>query len=212
MYMIQGASVANSPFFETEADCKLFLRLADRFLSRYLKINSFQNNRDGWAMIITTRSISDITGAYLERRAKSDKCKKEFEFTEVWRMLSDQIRIFLSTFVKATNHQTRRVGAKVRCRYKRFVFESAEEAKAKAESLAKEYYDQAQPRKRYRPSKKLCKLRKRMLRTSLYMSCALLDSVDKVRELGLGCLDLGVFVNDIARQIVSRTLNHHFPT
>jgi len=29
LYLIEGASVANSPFFECEADCKLFLSLTD---------------------------------------------------------------------------------------------------------------------------------------------------------------------------------------
>lgn len=212
MYVIRGASTANSPFFEKEADCKLFLEYADRFLGDYLCINRFQNNRDGWVMLITTRSAREIKAAYYTRRARSKKCQKAFEYQEIWKMLSDQIRIFLSTFVKATNYLSGRTGGKVRCRYERFIFESEEEAMKLVSMLEREYYAQAQPLKRYRPSKRLHRLTRRLLRTSLYMSCALLAVPGKLVELGVRCLDLGVFENGVARQLIHRTLQHHFST
>lgn len=212
LYLIRGASGANSPFFENEGDCKLFLELADRFLQDYLHIASFQNNRDGWIMIIRTKSAIDIKRAYYTRRGLSKKCKKEFEYTEIWKILSDQIRIFLSTYVKVTNARTGRVGGKVRSRYERFVFESEEEALKICDMLEREYYAQVQPLKRYRPSKRLHKIRRKLLRTSIYMSCALLRMPGKLRELGLRCLDMTVFSNNVARHLISRTLQHHFAT
>lgn len=212
-YLIRGASAANSPFFESEEDCQLFLKLADRFLKKYLKITSFQNNRDGWVMLIATRSERKIKRAYRTRRMLSKKCKKECAFDEVWQMLSDQIRIFLSTYVKATNFRTGRTGAKVRSRYERFVFESEEEAMRMQALLEKIYYVQAQANRRYRPSKKLHKIRRRLLKTSIYVSCALLRVPENFRALGMRCLDLGVWVADgVVRQLISRTLKHHFPT
>lgn len=212
MYLIRGASTANSSFFEKLSDCKLFLALADRYLGRFLTINSFQNNRDGWAMIITTRSADEIKRAYLARRAKSKKCNKQFEFKEVWRMLSDQVRILLSTYVKMTNSETRRSGGKVRCRYQRFAFESAEEAERMKQLLETEVYDQAQEVKRYRPSVWMSSIRARMIKTSVYVSSALLNCAEKVAELGMRCLDAGGFYQDVVRLLVNRTLHHHFPT
>lgn len=211
LYMIRGASAANSPFFENEEDCKLFLAYADRFLKDYLRITSFQNNRDGWVMLIVTHSAVDIKRAYYTRRASSKKCQKEFEYKEVWQMLSDQIRIFLSTYVKATNRKTGRTGGKVRCRYERFVFDDESEALAMREALEREiYYPQAQEIKRYRPARALHRMRKKLLRTSIYVSCYLLTCREKVRELGLACLDLGVFVSGVARHLIKRTRQHHF--
>lgn len=213
IYLIRGASTACSPFFESVEHCRLFLRLADRFLSDYLRITSFQNNRDGWAMIIATRSADEIKRAYLARRACSQKCKKEYEFSEVWQMLSDQIRILLSTYVRTTNFSTGRTGAKVRRRYERYVFESEEEALAARKSLESEYYKLRQPSKRYRPRKKSHKMRKKLLRKSVYASSRLLAIPAKLRELGLGCVDIGVFIVDcVARQLVTRTLRDHFST
>lgn len=212
LYMIQGCSTANSPFFENELDCKLFLRLADRFLSDYMKILNFQNNRDGWVMLISTKTAADIKRAYYGRRMRSKKCKIEFVYNEVWQMLSDQIRIFLSTYVKATNYRTGRTGGKVRRRYERFVFESEAEAEEVNAKLKSHYYVQEQPMKRYRPSRRLYSLRKRMILSSIYMSCALLGFPGKLRELGMQCLDLGVFTSGVARQLIHRTLHHHFPT
>lgn len=212
VYLIRGASTARSPFFEDEQDCGTFLAYADRFLKDYMRVVSFQNSRDGWVMIVATKSAQAIKRAYLERRAKSKKCRKEFEFTEVWQMLSDQIRILLSTYVKVTNFRTRRKGAKVRCRYERFVFESEAEAKFMQASLEKEFHDQAQPQKRYRPSYRSHKIRKWMLKASIYISCALLGSVERMKKLGMGCLDLGYLDKAIARQAITNTLKHHFPT
>lgn len=210
-YMIRGSSTANSSFFERESDCKLFLTFADRYLGGYMKITCFQNNRDGWAMLIATRSTGVIKRAYRRRRALSLKCNKAFELEEVWQILSDQVRIFLSTFVKAINQRRGREGGMVRCRYERFVFEDEVEASRMRDLLESEYYLQAQPLKRYRPSKKLCDLRRKLFRTSIYLSSALLRDAGKARQLGLRCLDVGLFATDVVRQLILRTKIHHFP-
>jgi len=211
LYLIEGASVANSPFFESEADCKLFLSLTDRYLADYLFINCFQNSRDGWAMIITTKSVEAIRSAYENRRKQSKKCKEDCAHHEIWRMLSDQIRIMLSTYVKATNENTGRTGGKVRGKYKRFVFESVEEAEAVKEELLKLKYDQAQELKRYQPSKELYRVKNRQKKQSIYMGCALLKSKEMLRKLGMRCLDLAGSAINVLRQLVKTTFNFHFP-
>lgn len=212
MYLIRGSSTANAAFFEKEADCKLFLELADRILGKFMSINSFQNNRDGWAMIITTKSADAIRKAYKARRKKSKTCKRKHAFKEVWRMLSDQVRILLSTYVKKTNHETGRTGSKVRRRYERFVFESEEEAKNMRDLLESEIYSQAQPVKAYRPKKHRHSIRKKLIKKSLYISSALLYAAKKLRKVGLGILDLGVFSLNVVREVIRATLDHHFPT
>ncbi len=212
VYLIRGASAANSPFFESEEDCRFFLKLADHYLQAYLSINCFQNNRDGWAMIITTKSAEDIKQAYKLRRADSKKCKKECEYSEVWRILSEQIRILLSTYVKTTNQKTGRTGGKVRCNYERFLFESAQEALEMKVKLETQKYEQKQKRRRYRPAKKLHKLRKKLIRTSPFLSSAPLRIPEKVTELRLQCLDFGLFLGNVLRHLIKTTLNYHFPT
>lgn len=211
LYMIRGASTANSPFFETKEDCKLFLKFADRFLKKFMKITRFQNNRDGWVMLVATRSPVEIKSAYFARRANSDKCKKEFEYKEVWQMLSDQIRIFLSTFVKASNYRTGRTGGKVRRRFERYIFDDEAEAQAMCKLLEQQYYQQEQPVKRYRPAKKLHSFGKKLIRKSIYICCYLLHLPKKRRELGMECLDLSVMDSNVARHLINRTINLHIP-
>lgn len=214
IYLIRGASVANTAFFEREEDCKVFLELADHYLGQYLNITRFQNNRDGWVMVVTTKATDVIMKAYQLRRARSKKCKKEFELKEVWQVLSDQIRIFLSTYVKRTNSATGRIGAKVRHRYERFVFESDAEAASTLTELEEAYYPLEQPEERYRPSDEQSTLTKKMIRTSIYMGCAMLKVAENVKKLGMRCLDLGGLgregLNDVARQLIQSTLMHHF--
>ena len=211
IYLIEGAVTANSSFFENEADCKDFIRLADKYLGEYLWINSFQNNRDGWVMIITTKSVQTIRDAYHLRRSKSKKCKAGCAHYEIWRILSDQIRILLSTYVKSTNKKSGRTGGKVRGNYKRYIFESVEEAEQMKQKLSKQKHDQSQELKRYRPSKKLFSIKKRQLKRSIYMSCARLSSISNVRKLGMSCLNLAGLVISVLRYLVQSTFDHHFP-
>ncbi len=212
VYLIRGASVSNSPFFETEDDCKYFLKLADEHLEPYLKINNFQNNRDGWLMIISTNSSDAIKKAYKLRRSHSKKCKKVHEHKEIWRMLSDQVRILLSTYVKGANARSGRSGGKVKSNYERFVFESTEEVLEMKEKMESERVTLGQRLKRYRPSKKMHSLKKRSLRSSIYMSCAQLGRPEKIVELGLKCLCMALFLTDVLRQLTQATLLYHFPT
>jgi len=211
LYLIAGASVANSPFFENEADCKLFLSLADKYLADYLMINCFQNNRDGWVMIITTNSAEAIRTAYDNRRKQSKKCNEDCAHHEIWRILSDQIRILLSTYVKATNENTGRIGGKVRGNYKRFVFESVEEAETVKQELLELKYDQAQELERYQPSNDLYRFESKK-RQSIYMGCAQLESKKQlVLKLGMRCLEIAGSAINVLRQLVKSTFDFHFP-
>jgi len=208
LYLIEGTSVANSPFFENEADCKLFLSLVDKYLADYVTINCFQNSPDGWAMIITTKLAEAIRTAYKNRRKQSKKCKEHCAHHEIWRILSDQIRILLSTYVKATNENTGRKGGKVRGNFKRFVFESVEEAETVKEELLKLKYDQAQELERYQPSNELYCFKNK---ESIYIGCERLESKKLLHKLGMRCLDLAGSKIDVLRKLVRTTFNLHFP-
>ena len=96
-------------------------------------------------------------------------------------------------------------------KYKRFVFESVEEAEAVKEELLKLKYDQAQELKRYQPSKKLYRVKNRQKKQSIYMGCARLESSELLRELGMRCLDVAGLAIDVLRQLVKTTLDFHFP-
>ena len=99
----------------------------------------------------------------------------------------------------------------VLCKYKRFVFESIEEAEAVKEKFLKLKYDQAQELKRYQPSKKLYRVKDRQKKQSIYMDCALLKSEKMARKLGMRCLDLVRPAIDVLRQLVKTTFDFHFP-
>jgi len=162
-------------------------------------------------MIVTTKSAEAIRTAYEDRRKQSKKCNAECAHHEIWRMLSDQVRIMLSTYVKATNENTGRTGGKVSGKYKRFVFESVEEAEAVKEELLNLKYDQAQELEIYQPSNELYRVKDTEREQSIYMGCALLKSREMVRKLRMRCLDLAGSAIAVLRQLVKTTLDFHFP-
>ena len=221
IYLLKCASAANTVFFENELQAKLFLNYVDKYLGDYFEIHGYQNNIDGWVLVATTRSEKEIFNAYKKRRSNSKKCKIEFEFTEIWRILSEQIRILQSCYVKATNFLSGRIGTKVRSNYQRFVFGSHEEALAIMKQMKEQKYSQAQKKRKYFGLKSHFDFTKKQIHDSIYMCCnKLKDKIDLTTHRGvcykeklvLKCLRLLDDQLDLLRQLVNSTFFTHFPS
>lgn len=211
IYMIQGECGANSVFFENEGEAKLFLHLVDHYLSEYVEINNFQNSKDGWILIITVRSEEDVFSAYQKRRDLSKKCKPEFKFEEIWQILSDQIRILLSCYVKTTNNKNGRQGGKVKSSYRRYYFENIEEAVEKMNQMESQEVDQCQPRKKYQGDKSLFDFSESQLRDNVYMCCRKIREGFEVVGLKLKGLRLLDLTSDVLGRLIKLTLSTHSP-
>ncbi len=209
IYMLKGACSSNSTFFENEKEARLFMNYINKYLKDYVEVNCYQNGKDGWILIITVKTEAEIKEAYRKRRENSKKCKAECAFDEVWRILSDQIRIALSCYVKTTNALNEREGGKVKSSYKRYCFDSVEEAIAVMQKMDLQEIDQSQPKKRYQGVKELFNVGKKVLKKSIYFCCAQIRTGLKGAELVMGCLCLLDYLGDVLLYRVNKTFLEH---
>lgn len=209
IYLLKGECGANSVFFENKKEAKLFTNLVDYYLHDYAEVNSFQNSKDGWILIITLKSENKIKEAYRKRREKSKKCKSECTFEEVWRIISEQIRILLSCYVKTTNARNEREGGKVKSSYKRHYFDNLEEAIKVMQEMEEQEIDQSQPKARYRGVKALFRITKEALKNSVYFGCKYLRERLKWEELGMRCLCLLDYFGDVLHDRINMTILEH---
>ena len=140
-YVFSGRSNANSCFIEKIIHAKKFLIYANFFLKSYLSIYDYIITKDGWSMVVKIKSSKQIR--------KSSKS----EDIEIWKIISEQVRLFLSIFVRVTNKKKGRTGCLVHSGYERFRFESKSEAIEYISRLRKQQVAFYSKKKKYRSLK-----------------------------------------------------------
>ena len=136
-YLFEGKASANSLFIENLKEAKQFCIYANYFLKGYLKIHEYLITEDGWMMIVKLKNKEAI------QKLATFK-------TECWRIISERMRLLLSTYVRVTNKWERREGVKVKHGYKRYYFETLQEAKSCIKAIRKQQHKLFQKRKKYR--------------------------------------------------------------
>lgn len=152
-YLIESKASANSVYFETDAVAKLFFRYCDYYLKDYLHVEEYALNKDGWTMLIKVRSIQTIRKYYntveSKRKSKVNKTKST-EAKEIWWILSERMRLFISTYVRMSNKIRGREGSLVRRKYGRYQFDNLKEAKNYVAKIRSDQHELKQSKEKYR--------------------------------------------------------------
>ena len=135
-YIFKGRSNANSCFIEKIIHAKQFLLYANHFLKGYLSIYDYLITKDGWVLVIKVKSEL--------------KKQKSIINEDVWLIISERIRLFLSTFVRVTNKQRGRTGCLVHSSYERYCFETLKEAMKYINRIRNQQIKLYSGRKKYR--------------------------------------------------------------
>lgn len=132
---------------------KLFFRYCDYYLKDYIDVQEYALNQDGWAMLIKIKSSKTIR-KYYEKVTSRRKSKKDLEvsFTTmpIWKILSERVRLFISTYVRMSNKILGREGSLVRRKYKRYRFDSLTQAQSYVSKLRNGGHDTQQTEEKYR--------------------------------------------------------------
>lgn len=198
-YLIESTASANSVYFETDSLARLFFRYYDYYLKDYIHVEEYVLNADGWAMLIKVKSaktirkhynVVDLNGA---RSVESIKGKTN----EIWRILSERVRLFISTYVRVSNRLLGREGSLVRRKYGRYQFDSLEEAKNYVATIRNAKHELKQSKEKYRGFKEHFRMRGTILTNPLMSSmwvemCAVEECVQKKLVENFG-MELPVF-------------------
>ena len=155
--MFKGQSNANSCFIEKISQGELFLTYANFYLKEYLVVYDYVINQDGWALIVKINS-----------KEKLELQDNKFE-GEVWRIISERMRLFLGTFVQVTNARKRRTGSLVHSPYERFHFDNLKEAMTVINNIRQQEIKIYNGRKKYRGLKIHYKIKKSIGKGSIFL-------------------------------------------
>lgn len=152
-YLIESTASANSVYFETDALSKLFFRYCNYYLKDFLRVEEYVLNKDGWAMLIKVKSAKTIHKHYeaieLNRNSKV-KNTSLGKSRQIWWILSERVRLFISTYVRMSNKILGREGSLVRRNYCRYQFDNLEKAKDYVSSIRNDKHELKQSKKKYR--------------------------------------------------------------
>lgn len=152
IYLIESMASANSVYFETDYVAKLFFRYCDYYLKDYLNVEEYVLNKNGWAMLIKVKSVPTIRKNYelLESARKKKNEQKQKSSKAIWKILSERVRLFISTYVRMSNKVLGREGSLVRRKYGRYEFDTLFEAKGYVAKLRNDEHEMQQQEEKYR--------------------------------------------------------------
>lgn len=166
-YLFRSIACSNTVYYETLADAKAFLALAQQHLGGYMTIHEYMLSKDGWCFVCRLYSDKKIQKAYAKKRKKYNKAPKELA---TWRIISEQVRLFLSAYVPDYNQRTGRKGTLVSRSYERFIFDTKREAMRMIKRIRRRVVGMGQPKKKYRAKKGHYRIPKNLGKGAIYLS------------------------------------------
>lgn len=117
-YIFRGKACANSCFIENVGHAKQFVTYMNFYLKGYLKVYDYCLSKDGWELAV---KLADKESILAKTDASHiDKINSDDELC--WRIVSERVRLFLSTYVRVTNRSRGRTGTLVHNSYGRLHF------------------------------------------------------------------------------------------
>lgn len=212
LYLMKSMACSNTVYFEQLIDTKKFLELANQHLKDYMYIHEYMLCKDGWVFVARIKSAKAVREAYIKKRLKYKKLPKELA---IWKIISEQIRLFIAEYVTNYNSRTGRKGVLVRRSYERYYFDTVQEAKMKISRIRRRIVGLQQPQKMYRAKKGHYRIPKKLGAGGIYLSS---KRKRRVGVEGRNLLEFAVFqritkkvVTKSMKKIIKRTKSAHKP-
>lgn len=126
-YLFESLASGKSCYFESEEEIKNFRSLFSRYLSECVEIHKMYLSSEGYQILLRVKSLRVLRMMYKKRCERRGVEVKKAYMDEVWRIVSEQMRIFHSVYVKSSNRIRGRKGVLVQSRFSRYYFDSKEE-------------------------------------------------------------------------------------
>jgi len=153
-------------------------------------------NRDGWMLLVKIHS---------EKMIADQENKKSLP---IWKIISERMRLFLSTFVRVTNNSKGRTGCLVHRSYERIYFESYQEAKELIRKIKNQQIKLYNGRKRYRGLKSHYRISGRLGKGSIFL-CSKDLKKGELKKGNAGVFDFIGLKNIVLQKLVNSTISKH---
>ena len=209
LYVFSGKSSANSSFIESKKEAIELINSANSRFAGFLRIREHLITQDSWTLVCELEDEETVISTYLSLRKKSGREYKLPPMSEIWRIVSEQVRNFLSRFVKYCNHDRGRTGSLVHGNYERHYFENKEEALIFIKKIHEQSHDFSQSNPKYRPNSKHFYFTRKESRGNVFLCSKNLQSLVLLRLHVLGSAIMCSLKDDILRKLVSFTKTLH---
>lgn len=205
-YIFESRAAANSNYIENLREARELMVYANYFFSGYLKIYDYLITKDGWQMAIKVLSAEEIGFAHcFGNRSKPGDLKLE----EIWRIISERVRLFIATYSRQTNLRRERTGSFVHSSYERFYFDSLYEAKAHLAKMRNQQLRMYQKKKKYRGLKTHYKIEKIIGKGSIFLCSKDVNSANRKISRISERQSLQDFTKLVVPELVKNTLILH---
>lgn len=152
-YVFESLASGNSCYFESEQEIEIYVSLFKRYISKFVKVHKMYLSAEGYQISLKVRGTGVLIKEYEKLCGKRRKEAKSEFLEEPWKIVSEQIRVFHSVYVKKVNAIRGRKGVLVQRNYTRYSFESVEEYELYMEKMDQKEEIVPQERERYRVKK-----------------------------------------------------------
>lgn len=205
-YILEGNASANSLFFEDFEEMEHFQILANRYLSKYMRIMEYCLKPEGWKLVVRIKDPRTIKSNF----TKFTNSERKLKITKIWEMLSEIIRIWQHQFVKWSNRKKGRTGSLVGNPYKRYYFDSSQEALDEIQDIRDEKIDVGQNLVQFRPDLSTFDKDDKIKINSWVSASKMAQSkLIVLQKIGLKCLYLWEVSDFLLQKFVAKTHEIH---
>lgn len=209
-YLLEGNAAANTLLFEDLDEMRMFQVMANRYLADFMYIKEYCLRPDGWQLIVKVKDERTVEKQF-EIYKSSSKCRNK-TFGECWEKLSEMIRIWQNQYARWTNLKRGRRGSLFGNVYKRFYFETKDEALMRIDDLRNENIEIGQKESRFKPDRNFYDRNKEISKNEhMKSSLKVQKGVVLVQEIGLTCLFLWELSDSVVQDLVNFTFKMYNP-
>ena len=209
LYVFIGKSSANSSMIESKKEAIELIKSANSRFAGFLRIREHLITQDSWTLVCEVEDEETIISTYLSNREKSACEYKLPPLVEIWRIVSEQVRNFLSRFVKFCNHDRGRTGSLVHSNYERYFFQNEDEALIFIKKIHEQSHDFSQTKYKYRPICKYFYFSKNEKRSNVFLCSRNLEYLILLSLSTVGSFVRTRMTDNILRKLIDLTKTLH---
>ncbi len=201
-YILESNVAANSNYIEHLSEAKLLLNLLQKYTAGFLKIHDYLITRHGIQLAVRLKSEANIQKAF--QYVSIERNNQELDSS---RIISERIRLCLSSYVRTINYRRGRTGVLVHSNFNKYYFENLSEAKLHLENMREQLVCMYQRKKKYRGKKKHYTIQHEISKGSIFLCSKELKMQTKSLRKTQTLRD---FTNIVLPKLIKRTKSIHF--
>lgn len=124
LYLLSSESVSKNLYFETEKDIIYANQIINKYIKYIGEVIDYMISPSGWLILIKTNSKETLLSLIKQKPNKSSTIKKAIRKKETGVIISEILRIIISSISRQINRNNNRKGAVVKGNFNRYVLKS----------------------------------------------------------------------------------------